>query len=81
MRTLELFIDPICFCKDKAENFVKKILEDFPDILLKEINVFKNPERAQELGVRMSPTLALDGKIISVGLPEENHLKNILRGK
>ncbi len=78
MHTLELFIDPICFCKDKAKSLVKETLQGFPGILFKEINVFKEPQRAQQLGVKMSPTLALNGKIISVGLPEENQLKQIL---
>lgn len=78
MRTLELFVNPICFCKDKARNLIEKILQDFPDILFKEINMFQEPERAHGIGVIMSPTLALNGKIISVGLPEENQLKRIL---
>lgn len=78
MCTLELFIDPICFCKRKAKGFIKEILKEFPDISFKEVNMFKEPGRAQEIGVIMSPTLALNGKIISVGLPEENQLKRIL---
>lgn len=78
MRTLELFIDPACFCKDRAKRLIEKMLQDFPDILFKEINMVQEPERAREAGAMMSPTIVLDGKIISVGLPEENQLKKTL---
>lgn len=78
MRTLELFIDPACFCKDRAKRLIEKMLQDFPDILFKEINMVQEPERAREAGAMMSPTIVLDGKIISVGLPEESQLKKTL---
>lgn len=78
MRTLELFIDPVCFCKDRAKMLIEKMLQDFPDILFKEINMVQESERAREVGAMMSPTIVLNGKIISVGLPEESQLKETL---
>lgn len=78
MRILELFIDPMCFCKDRAKSLITKLLQDFPDISFKEVNVLEESERAQEIGVLMSPTFALNGKIIALGLPEESQLRKIL---
>ncbi|MCR4337692.1 MAG: thioredoxin family protein [Candidatus Omnitrophica bacterium] len=78
MHTLEFFSDPICFCRDKAKSLITKILQDFSDISFKEVNILTESERAQEIGVIMSPTLVLNGKIIAIGLPEENQLKKIL---
>lgn len=79
MRTLELFVDAGCLCEDKARGLVPQILKDFPDISFREIDLAQEPERARRAGVMMSPTLLLNGKIISVGLPEESLLRKILR--
>lgn len=78
MRILELFTDSCCLSRRNSFQIIQNVLKNFPDIVFKEVNILDEAQRAESLGVRMSPTLVLDGKIISVGVPDEGQLKTCL---
>ena len=81
MRTLELFTDPVCFSRENSLCLIREVLKDFPDISFKEVNMLQEHQRANALGVKMSPTLVLDGRIISMSIPDEQELKALLSGR
>jgi predicted DsbA family dithiol-disulfide isomerase len=78
VRILELFTHPGCISKREGAAVIKNILKEFPDISFREVDILEEPKKTSQLGVRMSPTLVLDGKIISVGIPESKILKAML---
>lgn len=57
----------------------------FPNLLCREMDMIQKSERSERLGIKMSPTLVLNEKIISVGLPSKEALifmlKKWLRGE
>ena len=78
MATLMLFTDSVCFSRERGISIVREVLRYFPRVLFKEINMFEHPEQTRQLGIKMSPTLVLGKKIISVGIPDKEELKGIL---
>lgn len=79
MRVLELYTHEGCFSHDRALEMLQKILPACPDISFNLVDIFKYPDKARALGIRMSPTLVMDGEIISVGMPEEKELRTMLQ--
>ncbi|MBI4398302.1 MAG: thioredoxin family protein [Candidatus Omnitrophica bacterium] len=75
---MELFTHPCCFSRNRGLSLIRDVLKNFEDVSFREVNIYQDSKRASRLGVKMSPTLVLDGKIISVGLPEASELKAIL---
>jgi len=73
-----LFTDSICFSRERGISIIREALRHFPNILFKEINMFKHPKKTHRLGIKMSPTLVLNKKIISVGIPDKEELVKIL---
>lgn len=78
MKTLELFSHPGCLSRESGIALIQKVLRGFPDIFFKEVNMFESVKKAQSLGVQISPTLVLNRKIVSIGIPDEIKLRSIL---
>lgn len=79
MKTLELFTHAGCPARSEGIQLIRGVIKSFQgEVMFREIDLGKNPEKAEARGVRMSPTLVLDGKIISVGLPTSKELKRLL---
>lgn len=79
MKTLELFTHAGCPARSEGIQLIRGALKSLRgEVLFQEVDLTKNPKKAEALGVRMSPTLVLDGKIISVGLPTAKELKRLL---
>lgn len=79
METLELFTHGGCPARNEGIQLIQTALKSLQgEVLFREVDLTKSPEKAEALGVRMSPTLVLDGKIISVGLPTAKELKRLL---
>ncbi|MBI2166943.1 MAG: DUF547 domain-containing protein [Candidatus Omnitrophica bacterium] len=82
MKTLELFTHAGCPSRKNGIRLIREALKGLEgEVLFREVDLGRSPERAEALGVRMSPTIVLDGKIISVGLPTAKGLKRILGEK
>ncbi|MFQ5975884.1 MAG: thioredoxin family protein, partial [Candidatus Hydrothermarchaeales archaeon] len=45
----------------------------------KEVNVLKNPERITKLGVMVTPTIAIDGRIVFEKTPKEDKLREKIK--
>lgn len=78
VRVLEVFTHPGCLSRRCGMDLIREVLRLFPDISLAEVDCCKHTQRAESLGVKMSPTLVLDGKIVAVGVPDREVLKAIL---
>jgi len=79
VRILELYTHCGCPSREFAIRSIQKTLEDYPDVSFQIIDMLDCPDKAQAAGVMMSPTLVFDGKIISIGTPEEKMLRGILQ--
>ena len=81
MKTLEFFTHIGCPSRESGIRLIREALKGFEgEVLFREVDLGQSPKRAEALGVRMSPTLVLDGRIISVGLPTAEKLRKILKG-
>lgn len=76
---MELFTHPGCFSREGGLKLIEAVLDDFPTVSFKEVDMVSEEERALSLGVRISPTLMLDRKIIAVGIPAEKKLRTLLK--
>lgn len=81
MHLLELFTHAGCFSGIEASTFIQKVLRDFPDVSFREVDMFREPRKASEIGVQMSPTLVYNEKILFIGIPSEAHLRALLKSK
>lgn len=72
---LELFTHPGCISRKGGKQSIKFVLMNFPQIEFREVDMVVEQKRSIALGVRMSPTLVFDDKIIAVGIPAEQTLR------
>lgn len=79
MHTLTLFIDQICLSRAVAPGRIKKALARVSGVHFEEKDLRTHAEDAKKSGVKMSPTLVLDGKILCVGIPGEDELGPLIR--
>lgn len=75
---MELFTHPGCFSREGGFGLIEAVLKDFPSVSFEEVDMVREEEMALSLGVRISPTLMLDRKIIAVGIPTEQKLRTLL---
>ena len=76
---MELFTHPGCFSRESGLGLIETVLKDFPSVTFKEVDMVREEKRALSLGVRISPTVVLDKKMIAVGIPTEKKLRVILK--
>ena len=81
MKKLELYTHEGCFSGTEAGKFIQNVLQDFPDTLFREIDMLEEPGRAAEMGIRISPTLVYNGKILFIGIPSEQKLRELLKAE
>jgi len=81
MHILELFTHVGCFSGKDAGKLIQKVLQDFPGVSFREVDMLQEPGKASEIGIRMSPTLVYNGKTLSVGIPSEVKLRELLRAE
>ena len=76
---LELFTHPGCMSRQDGSQLILDALKDFPQVSFREVNMVANCKRTSSLGVKMSPTLVFNDKIITVGIPRTEELKALLQ--
>lgn len=81
MAILELFTHSGCFSKKDADKLIQKVLQDFPNVSLREVDMLQEPEKASKIGIQMSPTLVYNEQILFVGIPSEAKLRELLRAE
>lgn len=77
---LELFTHPGCISREGGKQFVNSIIKNFPQVAFREVDMVEEQKRSAMLGVRMSPTLVFNDKIVAVGIPPEQTLRTLLEG-
>lgn len=75
----ELFTHPGCISREDGTRLVLDVLKNFPQVSFREINMVAERERANSLGIKMSPTLVFNGRIMSVGIPQSEELEKLIR--
>lgn len=78
MHKLTLFADSMCFSKAVAMKRLRKVVGSYSGFEILEKDLVQEADEARRLGVRMSPTLLLDGKILCAGIPDEKDLKSMI---
>ena len=76
---LELFTHSGCISREGGRQQIESALTDFPEISFNEIDIIKDRQKAEAVGVKMSPTLVLDNKVLCVGIPPSRDLEKLLR--
>ena len=79
MHTLTLFTDEMCLSRMTAPGLIKEALGDVRGVHFEEKDLRTHSKDAKKSGVKMSPTLVLDGKILCVGVPGEDELGQLIR--
>ena len=77
-RVLELFTHPGCLSREEGRHLIQAVLKDFRDVSFKDVDMAAEQKRSVVLGVRMSPTLVFDDKIIAIGIPPRETLRMLL---
>lgn len=57
---------------------LRNVAQSYPGFEILEKDLLRDADEAGKLGVRMSPTLLLDGKILCAGIPDEKALKAMI---
>ena len=78
---VELFYTPTCPNCPVAKTIVRKLIRGRKEIEYTELNAYDHQDRVMELGFRMVPTIVIDGKVWSSGVPDEDELKKALGNK
>lgn len=76
---LELFTHVGCISRRDGMLSIGSVLKDFPGISFREVDMVTEKKRAQKMGIRMSPTLVFNEKILVVGIPEREVLWKMLK--
>lgn len=79
MHTLTLFTDQMCLSRMTAPGLIKKVLSNIRGVLFEEKDLRIYAKDAKKSGVKMSPTLVLDGKILCVGIPGIDELGQLIQ--
>lgn len=73
---IEIFVAPEgCSSCGKAQQLIKRVLADYPDVELREIHITDAADRVVDYGVFSTPFIAIDGKLEFVGVPREADLR------
>jgi len=70
---VEVFVSPNCDKCASAVALVTSLIEE-PNIQWRKVDVVAELDYAVELGVRATPSIAINGQLIFTGLPAKNKL-------
>jgi small redox-active disulfide protein 2 len=71
---IEVVDSPGCTKCKKAKEVARKVASEY-GLEYRELHVFKDVERIVELGVVITPTIAIDGEIVFTKIPKEDELR------
>jgi len=74
MKLLELFLHPGCISEKSALALARELQSVWPALEVRIRSLPEASERAQALGVIVTPAFVLDGTIIAVGVPRKGWL-------
>jgi glutaredoxin len=76
---IEVIDSPGCAKCKAVKKTLRRVMKDFKSIEYREVNVLDNPQRITELGVMVTPTIAIDGGIVFERIPKEDELKERIK--
>jgi len=82
MVKVEILVSPTCVYCDSVKRRVYKVVEDLKahkiNVNVKEIDVLKQPEIMLKYEISSTPALAVNGKLVFIGVPKEDELRRKL---
>ena len=73
---LEIFVAPDgCPSCGRAQTIVKKVVQDYPNVAVREVHIMDAADRVAEYGVFSTPFIVMDGALEFVGIPREADLR------
>ncbi len=81
MIKLEVLTSPTCTYCSAAKIRINKVVEEMRqsrNITIKEINVTEHPEIMLKYGVRATPAIAINGRLVYIGLPTEREIAKLV---
>lgn len=72
---IEVVDSPGCAKCKAAKEVTRRVASQYKGVEYRELNVLSNPERIVELGVLITPTIAMNGEIVLTKTPREEELK------
>lgn len=77
--TVELFVSPYCRCSAVTRDRIRDVVRDAaPDAAWAEIDVLGELERAVSRGIRKTPAIAVDGRVVTSGNLDLDALRKAL---
>ena len=83
MIKLEILVSPRCAYCDVMKKRVYKVVEELKaqkiDVRVEEIDVLKHPEIMLKYEISSTPALAVNGRLLFIGVPKEDEIKHHLK--
>lgn len=77
--TVELFVSPYCRCSTETRARIRDIVrESMPEAAWSEIDVLEELEHAVSRGIRSTPAIAVDGRVVTSGNLDLDALRKAL---
>lgn len=77
--TVELFLSPYCRCSATTRGRIRDIVRKFtPEAAWSEVDVLDELERAVSRGVRTTPAIAVNGRVVTSGNLDLDALREAL---
>ncbi len=75
---IEVVNSPGCAKCMAARDVIKKFIKGREGVELRELDVLEHPERIVELGVMMTPAIAINGKLVFSKIPRPEELERAI---
>lgn len=76
---VELFVSPYCRCSAATRDRIRDVVRDsIPNAAWAEIDVLDELERAVRRGIRKTPAIAVDGRVVTSGNLDLDALRKAL---
>ena len=73
---LEIFVAPEgCPSCGRAQAMVQKVVQDYPEVAVREVHIMDAADRVVGYGVFSTPFIVMDGALEFVGIPREADLR------
>jgi hypothetical protein len=77
--TVELFVSPYCRCSTETRDRIRDIVrESMPEAAWSEIDVLDELERSVSRGIRTTPAIAVNGRVVTSGNLDLDALRKAL---
>lgn len=79
---IEVLTSPTCAYCNTVKMRVNRVVEELKvkriDVAVKEVDVLKQPEIRLKYEITSTPALAVNGKLVFIGVPREDEIRRII---